>query len=170
MRLTFVLLATFLLAPSVAFAQDPSCEFIINLHNVDLEKYDYKFIIEHRHEKYDLVQLKEWLAADWDSFNNDKPYSVLESEAGNQILMHYERGYCYPQSRNDDQLRITIARKNKRENTIELMNTSCSLMSGTTEIHASKFQIGKRDHEVFHMTGPISDFSNRLANRKIIIN
>jgi len=136
--------------PSYCFSQDPSCEFIINVENIDNIKYDYKIIIQYDYEKESIDSIKEKLETRWE-FDYSLPIesAILKSYANNKILVGYISDYCYPNHNMENQLRIIIARKEKEKNDVELMYASSKLVPSRTEIIIKNFQSGKRESEVF---------------------
>lgn len=147
--LRFIILIL-IITPSYCFSQDPSCEFIISMGNIEDRKYDYKIIIQYDYEKENIGSIKAKLETRWE-FEYSLPIesALLKSYSDNKILVGYISDYCYPNRNIENQLRIIIARKEKEKKHVELMYALCKLVPSRTEILIDQFQSGQRKCEIF---------------------
>lgn len=147
MKLTFLLL--FLVVPIKMFSQDPNCELIVTLKEIDEHKYAYKLLVEFDYEKSPIDSIKIGLESVWNGWQGIQS-AILKTDSNKKILVGYISDYCYPRQDNTDQLRIIVARKRKRDNKIELMHSSSNLIAQTrTEIIIEKFKAGQKKTEIF---------------------
>lgn len=162
MRRYFRLIILILLTiPSYCFSQDPGCEFIITMGNIENNQFDYKIIIQYDYEKENIDSIKEKLKTNWElSYSPPIESSLLKSNSKNKILVGYLSDYCYPNNSIENQLRIIIARKEKGKNNVELMHTLCKLVPSRTEIFIQKFQRGERESEVFEYEEDYINYEN----------
>lgn len=160
-----------LIMPSIGFAQDPSCEFIITIENVQDHSYDYKIIIQYDFEKESMDLIKQRITTYWDNKNwIPMETTVFKSNSNNRILVGYLSDYCYPNQNLENQLRIIIARRKKGTNTIKLMYSSCKLIPHRTEIIVKKFKSGQRDCEIFEYENDYFNNENVDYNRNQYLN
>lgn len=139
-----------IILPSHGFSQDPSCDFVITLENVQDNTYEYKTIIEYDYEKEDIDSIKEKIKTNWENKNWIlMENTLLKSNSNNKILVSYLSDYCYPNQNIENQLRIIIARRKKGTNIIKLMYGMCKLIPHRTEIIIKKFKSGQRQCEIF---------------------
>ncbi len=142
-----------LLVPFIASAQDPSCEFIITLNEVDTNRYAYFFITQDRYEKESLSELKSVITKRLFTRGLHTENTLLRSEQGTQLIRSRRRRYCYPSPRIKKQLRIIVARQDKERKRIEFMIGRSKLRSGQTNIMISQFERGKKNYELFEFEG-----------------
>jgi len=174
-----IIILVLLSFPFYSFSQDPGCEFNVIIRNIDDTKYDYNILLEYDYEKVKIDSIRKGLESNWE-FNSNiwVESSLLKSKANNKIIVGYLSDYCYPISSLKNQLRITIARKGRKEKDVELMYTTCKLVPGRTEILIEEFRHGQRENEVFefhedYLNNENVDYGHKqylsLNSRKIFI-
>ena len=171
------LFALFLLLSTLAFSQDPSCEYQATFRNVQTDLYDYLIIVDDENTDRSIRSIQKSLRKHWGD-GNALQTALLRSETGKEILLGYRFYYCYPRYENTDQLRIVIARKDKQSNRIDLMFSSAPLRPGRTRIEVPGFQTGKRPCEVYEPLVSSGDQRNKryteadreMSGRLVVVN
>ena len=141
------ILITIVIAPIIAFSQDPSCEYIISLKSVNDSVYSYKFIIEDDFNKQSLDSIREYVKKGMNNWNETEN-AILESDKNQKLIIGHQSDYCYPNGKKN-QLRIIVARQNKIDNHVELMYSYATVQPFTTEILIPSFKEGERKTEIF---------------------
>lgn len=85
---------------------------------------------------------------------------MFKSENGKEIISGYRDDYCYPRYDIEEQLRILVARKNKKTSEIEIMYATAPLGIGRTKIEIEKFISGKRELEIYSFENFLKDTQN----------
>lgn len=134
--------------PFLSLAQDPSCEFMITLKDIDHNKYDYNILLDYGYEKKPIKKIKKILKIDWKNYYNDVKCAILKADNNKAILVGYSSNYCYPNG-SKEQLRVIVARKKKKGKKVKLMYASTDLLPRSNEIIISKFKKGKRKTNVY---------------------
>ncbi|MDO1501295.1 hypothetical protein Q2T40_14255 [Winogradskyella maritima] len=130
-------------------AQDPSCNYVVNISEINTNKYDYQIFVHDNKEKVSINNLKKILQTNWSDYDNGKLYqTVLTSNKGKELLIAYSRNYCYDYPSNEkNKIRIVISRKLKRNSKIKLMYAKFPMHYETTEINIQSFSSGERNIE-----------------------
>ncbi|MCB0678336.1 MAG: hypothetical protein KDC30_16665, partial [Saprospiraceae bacterium] len=92
----------FLLLSTLAFSQDPSCEYQATFRNVQTDLYDYLIIIDDENTERSIRSIQKNLRKHWGD-GNALETALLRSETGKEILLGYRFYYCYPRYENTDQ-------------------------------------------------------------------
>jgi len=168
MKFYFKLIILILCSYSLnCFSQDPSCQFVVNINDIDESKYDYKIIIDYQYDKEPIDAVKEKLYKNWElNYWGTVESSILKSNIGNKMLIGYKSDYCYPSNSITDQLRIIIARRKKGNTNIEFMYGLCPLVPSRTEIIIDTFKSGQRKCEVFEYEKDYVDAEHTDYGRK----
>lgn len=131
----------------VALGQDPSCEYSLIFKDVQSDLYDYEILVEDDVEKPPMENIKKQFQGNYSMESMD--CALLKSESGTEIIIGFRDDYCYPNRDIQDQLRISIARKNKKTDEIDIMYATTPLRIGKTNIEIEKFVAGKREAEIY---------------------
>lgn len=147
MRCTMMVLVMSIL-PFLGFCQDPSCQYVVTIKNVEDSLYTYYIILEDdNHQRQALDSIVSNLKRGWDNWQNVQA-ALLEPEHNRKALIGTFGGYCYPNGEKD-QLRIVIARESKKNGNIELMYSYAPVKPFVTEVEIDNFHPGKRGNEIY---------------------
>ena len=143
-----------------AMGQDPSCEFIITLKNVNVKKYSYTFFTDKEYNKVSSNDISTNIKNEEQIGNKHTESSLSKSEDGKSTITTYYSDYCYPSTKISNQLRIVIRRENIKTGHVDFLFADCPLKDGKSNIIVEKFHKGKREYEVYEMIGRYGDNEN----------
>lgn len=159
---------------NVTFGQDPSCEYFLTFKDVQSKLYDYEILVEDDAEKQSVENIKKQFQGNYSLEKLD--CALFKSENGKEIILGFRDDYCYPRSDIEEQLRIIVARKNKKTAEIEIMYATAPLGTRRTKIEIEKFVIGKREVEIYSFENFLKDtqtsndwFNTALETTRTII-
>lgn len=139
MKIKIQIFLLFFALSNIAFGQDPNCHYNVVLKQIHPEKYEYRIFLEDQNvEKYPF----EYYTQDFPNYSH-----LIKSNDGKKIFLS-QNFYTHCSSRQKNKLRVTIYRKNKKTNKIELMYADASVEEGQTEVIFKKFKSGKRKAKV----------------------
>ena len=142
--------------PFIGFGQDPSCQYVVTIKNVQDSLYTYYIILEDdMYQRQALDSIVSNLKKGWDNWRNVDG-ALLKSEHNRKALIGTFGGYCYPNAERD-QLRIVIARKSKKYGNIELMYSYAPVKPFVTEVVVDNFYQGERENEIYEYTEGYGD-------------
>lgn len=127
-----LLILTAVLITNLAFGQDPSCEYFLTLKDVQSDLYDYEILVEDDAEKQYVENIKKQFQGNYSLEALD--CTLFKSEKGKEIILGFRDDYCYPRSDIEEQLRIIVARKDKKTAEIEIMYATAPLGTRRTKI------------------------------------
>lgn len=147
-----------ILITNFTFGQDPSCEYFLTFKDVQSDLYDYEILVEDDAEKQSVESIKKQFEGNYSLKKLD--CALFKSENGKEIISGFRDDYCYPNSEIEEQLRIIVARKNKKTTEIEIMYATAPLGTRRTKIEIEKFVSGKRDVEIYSFENFLKDTQN----------
>lgn len=135
-----------ILTAHLTLSQDPSCEYHLTFKDVQSDLYDYEIIIEEQPEKLPIDTITKLLG---NNVFQSLGFAFFKTQDGKEIILGFKSGYCYPNSEIEEQLRVIVARKNKKTEEIEVMFFTAPMVIKTV-IEIEKFQQGKREIDIYN--------------------
>ncbi len=147
-----------ILTTNFIFGQDSSCEYFLSFNDVQSSLYDYEILVEDNAEKQSVENIKKQFKGNYSLKKLN--CALFKSEDGTEIISGFRDDYCYPHSDIKKQLRIIVARKNKKTSKIEIMYATAPLGTRRTKIEIEKFISGKREVEIYSFDNFLKDTQN----------
>ena len=101
-----ILSAFILLFSYHSLGQDPSCELVITLKNVNVKKYSYKFFTDTEFNKIAINTISSHIKTGKTIGREHTESSLSTAQDGKAIITTYYSDYCYPNPQIRNQLRI----------------------------------------------------------------
>lgn len=156
-----LILSTLLLLFSYhSFGQDPSCELVITLKNVNVKKYSYRFFTDTAFNTSATNTIASHVKTGKIIGHEHTESALSKTQDGKSIITTYSSDYCYPNSQIKNQLRILIRRVHIKTGEIDFMFADCPLKNGKYNIFVEKFRKGQRDYELYETMERYSDSEN----------
>ena len=155
-----ILSAFILLFSYHALGQDPSCELVITLKNVNVKKYSYKFFTDTEFNKIAINTISSHIKTGKTIGRELTESSLSTTQDGKAIITTYYSDYCYPNPQIRNQLRILISREHIKTGQVDFMFANCPLKDGKYNILVEKFRKGQRDYELYETMERYSDNEN----------
>ena len=133
-----------MLLSGLAFGQDPNCYYNIVLKQVEMDKYDYRIFLED--QGYERMPLEHY-HQDFPSSSFPNHSHLIKTNDGKKKVL-LQTFYTHCSSRQKDDLRVIISRKNKNTGEIEFMYTEKPVEESYTEVIFKKFKAGKRKAKI----------------------
>lgn len=144
-----------ILVTNFAFGQDPNCEYLVALKQIETEKYEYRFFLED--QGFEEVPL-EYYYEKFTSSGFPNNSETVKSKNGNElVLIHKFYSHCFDNQKYE--LRVVIGRINKKTKKIEFMYTKKPVEESYTEIIFKKFKKGQQKAKINRTHYFFNDYS-----------
>lgn len=139
----------------VAFGQDPNCEYLVALKQIETEKYEYRFFLED--QGFEEVPF-EYYYEQFSSSGFPNNSETVKSKNGKKlVLIHKFRSHCFDNQKYE--LRVVIGRIDKKTKKIEFMYTKKPVETSYTEIIFKKFKEGQQKAKINRTHYFFNDYS-----------